>query len=136
MLSFRHFENNTVLIILLVFFCYQQLSAGERSKSLDTYFKSFALGQEVYTSGSWFSADKGYHIIGSMICTTFIGELSRKRFDTTLHKAQMIGAGTTFSLGLAKEIYDSGKPNNIFSWKDLSANCVGILLGVFLLGVH
>jgi len=136
MLSFKRLENNAILIILLLFLCLQHLSAGERSKSLDTYLNSFALGKEMGKSGSWFSADKGYHIVGSMICTTFIGELSKKRFDSTPQKAQIIGAGTTFSLGLAKEIYDSGKPNNIFSWKDLSANCVGILIGMLLLGVH
>jgi uncharacterized protein YfiM (DUF2279 family) len=136
MLSFRRLEKTTILIILFLFLCSQHLSAGEQSKSLETYFKSFALGKEADKSGSWFSADKGYHIVGSMICTTFLGELSRRRFDITQQKAQVFGAGTTFSIGLAKEIYDSAKPNNIFSWKDLSANCVGIILGVFLLGVH
>ncbi len=136
MLFFRRLEYNIFLIILLLFLSLQQLSAGERPETLDTYFKSFALGKKIDKSDSWFSPDKGYHIVGSMICTTFIGELSRKRFETTSREARIIGAGTTFSLGLAKEIYDSGKTNNIFSLKDLTANCVGIIIGVFLLGVH
>ena len=113
-----------------------QLFAGEKPPSLKTYFDSFATGEKTKISDGWFSPDKGYHLIGSMISTTFVGQLSKRGFNATPQNSQYIGAGMTFSLGLAKEIYDSGKPANIFSWKDLTANCVGILVGVLLLGVQ
>ena len=122
--------------ILFLLSSLQELSAGGRPENLDTYFKTFTIGEKVEKSDSWFSPDKGYHIVGSMISTTFISQLSQKGFDSTLKESQYIGAGMTFSFGLAKELYDSGKPNNMFSWKDLTANCVGIILGVILSGVQ
>jgi len=125
-----------ILSVFLVLFSLQQLSAGERPETLDAYFKTFAAGKRIEKTDTWFSPDKGYHLIGSMISTTFIGQLSQRGFDSSLQKSQYIGAGMTFSLGLAKELYDSGKTNNMFSWKDLAANCVGILFGTILLGVQ
>jgi uncharacterized protein YfiM (DUF2279 family) len=88
------------------------------------------------TKDRWLSPDKGYHLVGSLIGTTLVGQLSMKGFDTRREASQIIGMGTAFSLGLAKEIYDSGKQKNKFSWKDLMANGVGIVIGVILLGIN
>ena len=136
MLCFKHVIHSIILPVFLLFLPLRQLSAGERSNTLDAYFKTFAIGQKSEKVDAWFSPDKGYHLIGSMIGTTFIGQLSQKGFCSSSQKSQYIVAGMTFSLGLAKELYDSGKTNNMFSWKDLAANCVGIVLGTILLGVH
>jgi uncharacterized protein YfiM (DUF2279 family) len=136
MLCFKPVIHSTILSILLMLLPLRQVSAGERLKTLDTYFKTFAAGHKSEKVNAWFSPDKGYHLIGSMIGTTFIGQLSQKGFSFSSQKSQYIGAGMTFSFGLAKELYDSGKTNNMFSWKDLAANCVGIVLGTILLGVQ
>jgi uncharacterized protein YfiM (DUF2279 family) len=103
---------------------------------LKTYFQSFEKGEQKEIKDHWFSPDKGYHLMGSVISTTLIGQISMSGFNNSTEKSQIIGAGTTFSLGLAKEIYDSGRQRNYFSWKDLAANGLGVIIGILLLGVN
>jgi putative lipoprotein len=122
------------LLILLI--CFTTLSATEKPKTLDAYFRSFAKEKKTEKMDSWFSPDKGYHLIGSMISTTFFGKFSQSRFDFNHRESQYFGAGITFSFGIAKELYDSGQANNLFSWKDLSADCIGVIFGVILLGIQ
>ena len=38
-------------------------------------------------------------------------------------------------LGLGKEFWDRNQKDNIFSWKDLSADVLGILIGITLLQI-
>lgn len=124
-----------LVVLFLLLTMAESLLASERPVTLKAYFDSFAKGNKQNSKESWISLDKGYHIVGSMICTTLVGQLSKKGFDTSTQKTQVIGAGTSFTLGLVKEIYDSKKPQNKFSWKDLAANGVGIIIGVILLGI-
>jgi uncharacterized protein YfiM (DUF2279 family) len=112
------------------------LFATAKPESLNAYFQSFALRDNKETNDKWLSPDKGYHLIGSLIGTTLVSQLSMKGFDTNREKSQVIGVGAVFSLGLAKEFYDSGKQKNKFSWKDLTANGVGIIVGIILLGIN
>ena len=135
MFSKKNIVPRSVLILLIAFFCHP-LFAESEPVTLNAYIQSFALKPKKVTNDSWLSPDKGYHLVGSMIGTTFIGQLSLKGFDTSRQKSQIIGAGFTFSLGLAKEFYDSGEPKNKFSWKDLIADGVGIIIGVVLLGIN
>ncbi len=111
------------------------LYAEEISPALKAYLKSFKKGYEDNNEDKWFTPDKGYHAMGSLISTTLVGQISINRFESSVENSKVIAAGTTFALGFAKEIYDSSKPQNHFSWKDLTANGVGILIGVILLGV-
>ena len=112
------------------------LFASDKPEALKSYFRSFGLEQKKESHDQWFSADKGYHVIGSMISTTLIGQISLRSFNNSVKKSRVIGAGTTFTLGLAKEIYDSKSPKNYFSWKDLAANGVGIIIGIIILGIN
>ncbi len=125
----------SIIIYLLVIVC-NPLFAGPKPESLNAYFQSIAMIEKKEVNDKWLSPDKGYHLVGSMIGTTLVGQLSMKGFDTSRGKSQIIGVGAAFSLGLAKEIYDSGKQKNKFSWKDLMANGVGIIVGVVLLGIN
>jgi uncharacterized protein YfiM (DUF2279 family) len=113
------------------------LRAGEKIQTLDEYFKSFASGEKAGSTNedSWFSIDKGYHVIGSMMCTTFVGQFSMYGLETSRQQSRYIAAGTTFALGVTKELNDARKPGNRFSWKDLAADCAGILIGVLILGI-
>jgi uncharacterized protein YfiM (DUF2279 family) len=106
---------------------------SELPPALKSYLNSFEREPDDKQE-KWLSPDKGTHVMGSMISTTLIGQISLKEFDNSTQKSQIIGAGTTFALGLAKEIFDSRQPYNIFSWKDLTANGVGIIIGIILLG--
>ena len=109
--------------------------ANDRPATLKEYFQSFAIGNKNIKRDSWLSPDKGYHIVGSMIGTTLAGKLSLGAFETTKQNSQIIGAGVSLTLGVLKEVHDSGKPDNLFSWKDLAADGVGILIGILLLGI-
>jgi len=133
-LSFKYF----ILIGFLgiVFQSGNILYANDTPEALISYFKSFGKEEKKEVDDRWFSADKGFHVMGSMISTTLIGQISLKGFDNSIEKSKVIGAGTTFTLGLAKEFYDSQKPKNYFSWKDLAANGVGIIVGIILLGIN
>jgi uncharacterized protein YfiM (DUF2279 family) len=126
------------LALLTLLFLTKGLKAGDKPETLAEYFKSFALSTKTETrvNESWLSADKGYHVIGSMISTVFIGQFGLRGLEMNRRQSQLIAAGSTIALGISKELYDAGKPDNKFSWKDLTADCAGILLGVLLLGVH
>jgi uncharacterized protein YfiM (DUF2279 family) len=54
---------------------------------------------------------------------------------SSLTQTKSIAAGAVFTFGLGKEIYDSHKPNNRFSWKDLTANVFGIVVGIILVSI-
>jgi len=130
---------NNILLIGILGIVLQSgnfLFAHETPKVLKSYFKSFDEGKKKKTDDRWFSADKGYHVVGSMISTTLIGQVSLRGFDNSKEKSKAIGASFTFTLGLVKEIYDSQIPNNYFSWKDLAANGVGIIVGIIILGIN
>ena len=113
------------------------ISAGQNELpvALKDYLNSFEKEDDVKQEEKWFRPDKGSHLMGSMISTTLIGKISMDGFNHSTKKSQIIGAGTTFTLGLAKEIFDSRQPDNNFSWKDLTANGVGIIIGIILLGI-
>lgn len=83
----------------------------------------------------WIAVDKGYHLIGSIISTTGISYSCMKFADIKKEKSIRIGIGFTFTLGLSKELWDGHKKNNIFSWKDLSVDILGILIGTTLLQI-
>jgi uncharacterized protein YfiM (DUF2279 family) len=86
-------------------------------------------------SDSWFSVDKGYHLIGSLISTTGItnSALQFAKFDK--EESLYAGAGFTFALGLGKELWDGHKADNRFSWKDLTADMIGILIGSLIMQI-
>jgi uncharacterized protein YfiM (DUF2279 family) len=119
----------------LIFFLSVSVHADEIPLRLKNYFETFEKGKKTAVQDHWFTADKGYHVMGSMISTTFLGQVSMRGYNRSIETSKLIGAGTTFTLGLAKEIYDSRQPQNYFSWKDLAANGVGILLGIILISI-
>ena len=123
-------------ILNIIFESGHYLYADDRSESMNSYFKSLGIEVKKENHDSWFSADKGYHVMGGMISTALVGQISLRGFDNSLKKSKTIGASATFTLGLVKEIYDSKQPNNYFSWKDLAANGVGVIIGIILLGIN
>jgi len=94
-----------------------------------------SLGVGMNRADDWFGEDKIRHVAGSMIATTFTAQIAMRQFEASQRDAVKVGIGLTFSLGLVKESIDRTRPNNFFSWKDLTANLVGITLGVLLLNL-
>ena len=87
-------------------------------------------------SDIWFAQDKGRHMIGSLYGTVLIGQIGGRFSGTAKNDARLIAIGTMVSFGLFKEIYDGGKRDNHFSWRDMTANMIGIMVGYILLGIH
>jgi len=90
---------------------------------------------KITMSDSWFAIDKGQHFVGSLIGTILLSKVNNSYFDINKSKSNMIGGGIVFSIGLTKELLDSKKEKNIFSWKDLGANVAGIIAGILLMEI-
>lgn len=113
------------IIVLSGLICVSCIFAGE-SDSLRT--------DSTYAD-SWFAPDKGRHLIGSMLMTVFLSRVCESQWDMSSGDARAIGFSVTFSLGIGKELIDGKNPPNFFSFRDLTANIAGILVGFLILGI-
>ena len=91
---------------------------------------------ELMISDSWFGIDKGQHFTGSLIGTILLSQVNNRHFNINKSNSKSIGAGIVFSIGITKELFDSKKEKNIFSWKDLVANIAGIFTGIAILEIN
>ena len=91
--------------------------------------------QEFKKSDSWTGIDKGQHFAGSLIGTILLSQVNNRYYNIDKSHSKIIGAGVVISIGLTKELFDSKKDNNIFSWKDLLANVAGIIAGVAIMEI-
>ena len=96
---------------------------------------SIKINSKVTFSDSWFGIDKGQHFAGSLIGTILLSEVNNKYFNINKSNSKVISAGIVFSIGITKELFDSQKEKNIFSWKDLVANVAGILTGIVIMEI-
>jgi uncharacterized protein YfiM (DUF2279 family) len=128
----------SMIWLILILVAFKPLSARIDFKIIEEQKNSINLQQETEKSSvcdPWFSPDKGSHFIGSLICTIGFTKSMQEFHKVRKDNSVYLGTGITFSLGLGKEIRDSFQPGNIFSCKDLAANCLGICLGILLLRV-
>ena len=84
----------------------------------------------------WWAQDKGQHVVAGLYGTALIGQVAYRFTKTSPGDARLIAMGTTVSIGLFKELYDSRKMDNRFSWQDMTANMIGIVIGFVLLGIN
>ena len=136
------FSSNRWIFILVGFFLFPillfaQSDTGYSSLlSLNMHFTRQDTSKTMtINSDKWLAMDKGYHLVGSIIASTGISNSCLRFAKIKKEKAVIIGAGFTFALGLSKEFYDSRHQNNFFSWKDLTADLVGILIGSLILQI-
>jgi uncharacterized protein YfiM (DUF2279 family) len=80
----------------------------------------------------FFKPDKAQHFIGSAISTIFLTKFSFTQWNLAQPESKKFAAMTTIGLGLFKEIMDKNRPHNFFSWKDLCADGMGIIIGIIL----
>jgi len=84
---------------------------------------------------AWFGTDKARHLIGSFILSG-LSQMSLQRYARRdIRSSKAIGFGLSISVGLGKEIWDSSRKDNIFSYKDLTADILGSLLAVFIVNM-
>ena len=93
---------------------------------------SDTLDSKIDINDEWFSKDKGMHLAGSFISTGFVMMSGNRWLNLNKQKSKIVGISFTFSLALGKEIYDSRQENNHFSYKDLTADMLGIVLAIII----
>jgi putative lipoprotein len=135
---FRSEKPNYTILFLLFFMLPLVRFAWSAEREAGSFFTtnpddSLAVAREFIDS--WFSRDKGLHLAGSLMTTVAISKSLQHFGNTSSARASYWGVGLSFSLGLGKEIYDHRKPSNRFSYKDLTADIVGIVIGVIIVSI-
>ncbi len=82
----------------------------------------------------WFGVDKGRHFVGSFILTGFTQQSLYRYSGRKRKESRKIAFGFSLSIGIGKEIWDSTKQNNHFSYKDLTADILGSLFAILIVG--
>lgn len=83
----------------------------------------------------WIARDKALHLSYSALWTLSSQYLLVHKTALS-HNASIPWALTSgFAVGLAKELYDGRRPQNFFSWRDMTANAVGIGLAAALIAL-
>ena len=124
------------ILIFLILFVVLPLEAQDIGRLLQKSDQIPSSNSDSTNNEGWFSSDKGFHFLGSFM-TTVAGAKSFERFSNWESKPSIIvAASVSFSIGLGKEIYDSSRPDNKFSYKDILANVAGILVGIGVLQIE
>jgi len=77
----------------------------------------------------WLAKDKADHLICSAFLTGLGYYISRQEMNRSHAAALNLGLGFSFSLGIAKEVYDRTGQHGRLSWKDLAADLLGCAAG-------
>ena len=80
---------------------------------------------------SWTTPDKFGHLLGSAMLSGS-GFLALKVTRNDESHAFVLSVGMVTCLGILKEVYDAGHPNEQSSWKDLAADIIGAGLGAVI----
>ena len=88
---------------------------------------------DIVIRDSWFSYDKGYHVLGSFMLTVAASKGIRQYSSKDEYASRVWAASITIAFGLGKEIFDSTRILNHFSYKDFIADLVGMTLGLIVL---
>ncbi len=123
MFGFKHFA----LGILFFFFEFLSLAHAQPIAQNDSLHVHPRVKAPV--KDRWIAPDKGLHLLGSMMVTIAGTKTLQQNYGFKYRDGMKWAMGFTFCLGLGKEVRDSRQPHNIFSWKDLTADIVGILIG-------
>lgn len=90
------------------------------------------LGQHSAPPDQWLAVDKLQHLVFSAHLTLLSYQVARQSYYNTATTSRIESAMLVLSLGVGKEVWDSKKPNDKFSYKDLVADALGIGLGLIL----
>lgn len=84
------------------------------------------------STDSWVGEDKLKHLAVSAWLTG-AGVLAVTHQSRSENRARKVVVPAVMLIGVGKELVDSRKPNGYFSWKDLTADLVGIALALVVL---
>jgi uncharacterized protein YfiM (DUF2279 family) len=113
-------------ILLFCFFLFlfllQIAYAGDKSEKPDT----------LKVDDRWLAWDKVEHLGISAYLSFVSYKIYHDFYNNRKESSLYFSSGLTFSLGLAKEVYDEKRPNVKFSYKDLVADILGIGVGLWI----
>jgi putative lipoprotein len=78
----------------------------------------------------WLGKDKFDHALASAGLVAAQFYVLHQELEVRGRRSRQIAAGSTLTIGIAKEIYDKVSRRGTPSWKDLLADCVGVALAV------
>lgn len=81
----------------------------------------------------WFARDKALHLSYSFLWTLSSQYVLTHKTALSHNDSLPWALTSGFTVGLAKELYDDRRPQNAFSWRDMTANAVGIGLAAALI---
>ncbi len=81
---------------------------------------------------NWLALDKLQHLLISAHLSLYTYKVSLESYNNTSSTARAQAVGLVISIGIGKELMDSDKPDDRFSYKDLIADALGIGLGLFI----
>ncbi len=82
----------------------------------------------------WTAKDKARHFFASALIAGGSTWYSKHELHRGSEPSLHFGIGVTLSLGIAKELFDTRKPGGFFSWKDFTADILGVAAGTLVLG--
>lgn len=84
----------------------------------------------------WLGPDKALHLGASFLGTVSTQYVLTSKGGMSEDAALPISVSLVLSAGLVKELVDANRPHDpLFSWKDLTADAVGILLAIGLIAL-
>lgn len=117
-------------ILFLILFTSTVVYPGDFFKG--DSLKPDSLKQDEEIKDEWLARDKGQHLAGSFFSTGFIIMAGNNFLNFKKEKSRTIGISFTFTLAVGKELYDNQQSDNHFSFKDLTADLLGIGLAVLV----
>ncbi len=85
------------------------------------------------SNDKWFAEDKYKHFILSAGMTIWTYQFLRFQRNKDHSRSRNLSIGIVFGMGTLKELIDSTKKNNHFSYKDLTWDAAGILIAYLLI---
>jgi uncharacterized protein YfiM (DUF2279 family) len=128
-------KKSILLIIVIVFFL-PQFGLSQNSCNLNVKWCESDSSQNhnipSQIKDSWTGWDKVGHLGFSAVLSSIFYQAYHQQFHNPHKPSVCFSAGFTFSLGIGKEIYDSTRPQNKFSYKDLVFDILGITAGIII----
>lgn len=81
---------------------------------------------------SWFRKDKALHLMVSSLITGLSYRVYHDEYRNPEVNSRLFGGAFTLLLGIGKETVDATRISSTSSWKDLTADGLGILFGLLL----
>ncbi len=102
-------------------------STATNTKFLKAFPRDFLPG---CSGDKWIADDKYRHFVGSAFAAAFGYCALHYYLDQPRNEAILFGGGFSFSLGIGKELHDKYFHAGCASWKDLTADILGMTFGL------